>query len=86
MAIDDIVEQWDGIFFQSVKLLCAKVCEKLASAGIDPSSVDGLLDVFNVPSPFEGLETRYMQEKFYQETLQLVVSACVILILKVMLF
>ena len=75
MAVDDIVEAWDGIFSHSVQQLHARVREKLASAGIELNSVEGLQEVFqNVPSPFEGLETRYKQEKFYHETLQLVVS------------
>ena len=67
VAIDDIVEQWDGLFFQSVQPLQARVCEKLASAGIEPNSVEGLQKVFeNIPIPFEGIETRFKQEKFYQ--------------------
>ena len=75
VAIDDIVEDWDGLFSHSVQRLHARVREKLASAGIEISSIDGLQEVFEeVPSPFDGLETRHKQEKFYTETLGLVVS------------
>ena len=67
-AIDDIVEDWD-------LRLHARVRERLASAGIEISSIDGLQEVFeDVPSPFDGLETRHKQEKFYTESLGLVVS------------
>ena len=64
MAIDDIVEQWDGLFFQSMELLRAKVCDKLASAGIELTSVEGLQEVFqNVPSPFEGGLRQYLSRR-----------------------
>lgn len=74
VAIDDIVEECSSLFSHSVQRLYARVHEKLASSGIELNSVEGLQDVFqNVPSPFEGLETRYKQEKFFRETLNLVV-------------
>ena len=43
-------------------------------AGVDVEKMTGLQEVFNdIPSPFQGLETRYLQEKYYHENLGLVV-------------
>lgn len=75
VAIDDIVQEWDGLFSHTVQQLNARVRERLASAGVDADSVEGLQDVFqDYHSPFEGLETRHLQEKYFRENLGLVVS------------
>ena len=77
VAIDDIVQEWNGLFSHTLQRLHAEVRRTLAENGIDVSSVVGLPEVFqNAPSPFLGLETRHTQEKFYHETLGLVVSLC----------
>lgn len=74
-AIDDIVHDWDGLFSHTVKRLQARVKAKLATAGIDVDGIEGLQEVFqDVPNPFDGLQTRHMQEKYYHESLGLVVS------------
>ena len=71
VAIDDIVQEWGVLFSSSVHYLHARVRERIAS---EITSIDGLQEVFeDAPSPFEGLETRYKQEKFYTESLGLVV-------------
>ena len=73
-AIDDIVHEWDGLFTPTVQRLQSRIRAKLATAGIDIDEIEGLNEVFrDVPNPFEGLETCYKQEKFYRETLGLVV-------------
>ena len=55
----------------------SRIREVLSSGGIDLNSIDGLNEVFeDVPNPFVGLETRYLQEKYYLEELGLVVSFC----------
>ena len=55
--------------------LHAEVRRTMAENGIDVASIAGLPEVFqNMPSPFIGLETRHMQEKFYHENFGLVVS------------
>ena len=75
VAIDDIVHEWEGLFSHSVQQLHARIRAKLASIGIDVNDIEGLNEVFrDVPNPFEGLETRHKQEKFYREKLGLVVS------------
>ena len=77
VAIDDIIQEWNGLFSHTLQRLHADVQRTLAENGIDVSSVAGLPEVFqDAPSPFAGLETRHMQEKFYRETLGLVVSLC----------
>ena len=80
VAIDDIVQEWDGLFSHTVQRLNARVRERLASSSIDADSVEGLQDVFqDLPSPFEGLETRHLQEKYFRESLGLVVRLTLIL-------
>ena len=75
VAIDDIVQEWDGLFSHTVRQLQANVRAKLAAAGVDYRDVEGLPEIFdNVTSPFQELQTRYMQEKYYREFLGLVVS------------
>lgn len=73
-AIDDIVNECDDVYSYTVRHIHAGVREKLAVAGIDASKVEGLEEVFcDVRSPFEGLETQYLQEKYYCNNLGLVV-------------
>ena len=47
-----------------------KVCQVLSSAGIDLTSVPGLDNLFGEDGvyrrPFLGLETKYLQEKYYK--------------------
>ncbi|MCG8626196.1 MAG: hypothetical protein MJE68_29890 [Proteobacteria bacterium] len=38
----------------------------MAAAGIDSNALPGLNEVFDhIPKPFDGLETRFKQEKYY---------------------
>ena len=54
--------------------LNARVREELSRSGVDIQGIAGLEEVFeDVPSPFEGLETRFLQEKYYRDMLGLVV-------------
>ena len=41
MAIDDIVNECDGVFSHTVQWIHARVWAKLAGTGIDESSVEG---------------------------------------------
>ena len=76
-AINDVVHEWGGIFSHTVQLMNSRIREVLSSSGIDLNSINGLNEVFvDVPNPFMGLETRYLQEKYYLEELGLVVSLC----------
>ena len=67
VAIDDIVEGSRSLFCQTFDRLQAGVKSQLAEVGVDPGSV-GLEGVFH------GLETCHLQEKYFHESLNLIVS------------
>ena len=74
VAIDDIVEGSRSLFCQTLTRLRAGVNAQLAEVGVDPDSV-GLEKIFkNIVDPFNGLETCYLQEKYFRESLYLIVS------------
>ena len=67
------VEGYTSLFQLTVRRLRANVTVKLAGAGIDVNSIEGLDDTFNdVPQPFEELETWYKQEKYFLDRIGLV--------------
>ena len=75
VIIDEIVDGFQSMFQYTVRRLRADVTAKLAAAGVDVNSILGLDDLFEqVPQPCEELETRHKQEKYFCETLGLVVS------------
>ena len=75
IALDDIVEEWGDLFSHTVKRLSATVCAKLSSTGINVEDIDGLDQLFeDLPHPFEGLKTRFLQKNFFRESLGLVVG------------
>ena len=60
-AIDDIIQEWNGLFSHTLQRLHAEVWRTLAENGIDVSSIAGLPEIFqSAPSPFLGLETCHM--------------------------
>ena len=74
VAIDDIVEGSRSLFCQTLDRLQAGVKSQLAEVGVDPGSV-GLEGVFkDIVDPFHGLETCHLQEKYFHESLNLIVS------------
>ena len=75
VAIDDIVEGTRGLFFQVLERTKAGVRAILAEAGVDSDSIL-LDDVYkSVLDPFSGIHTCYLQEKYFHEKLNLIVSA-----------
>ena len=75
VVIDEIVGEWDTLFSHTTLRIQAGVRASLAAAGIDSNALPGLNEVFdNIPKPFDGLETRFKQEKYYRESLFLIVS------------
>lgn len=75
VVINDIVENCKGLFSQTIEHVHAGVRAKLADSGMDPESVSGLCNLFkDVVDPFDGLETCYLQEKYFHEKLGLIVS------------
>ena len=59
------------------------VIQKIRSAGLDPDTVPGLSEVFDPNSlygkPFQGLETQYLQQKYFRENFSMVVSRILII-------
>ena len=75
VAIDDMVEGCRGLFAQAVSRVRAGVRATLATAGIEPDEIEGLKDVFEeMVDPFNGLETCHKQEKYFRDSLGLIVS------------
>ena len=69
ITIDDIVEGNSALLSSTVQHIEAGV---KAECGLDP---DIVTDIFkDLPNPFNGIETRYLQEKFYHEHFGLIVS------------
>ena len=78
VGIDDIVQGATGLFYQVSDCLQAGIRAKLAEADIDFEAIHGLDDVFNdLPNPFCGIETSYLQENYYRQSLGLVSMICV---------
>ena len=72
VAVDDVVNGCKSLFCQTILRVQAGVRAKLAESGVDPSAIHGLDSAFeDVTNPFEGLETRYLQEKSFRDTLGL---------------
>lgn len=81
VVIDEVVDGCQSMFQHTVRRLRADVTAKLAAAGVDVSNILGLDDLFEqVPQPFEDLETRHKQEKYFRENLGLIVSNNIIII------
>ena len=76
VAINDVVDGASEIFAQTVVRLKAGVRHKLAEIGIDEShSKNFEEDVFGtLTDPFAGLETNYLQEKYFKENFNVPVS------------
>lgn len=63
------------VCLHTVGVVKASVKSTLGNAGICFSNIDGLDEVLmNVPDVFEGLETTYMQEKYFRDHFNLMVS------------
>ena len=72
VAVDDIVEGYKSLFGSTVQCLKARVRAKLADEGLTSTLCD---DVFEDPIfPFNGIETAHLQEKYFQESLGIIVS------------
>lgn len=79
VALDGIEEDFTLILQETVRTLREEVNLCLRASGLSISVIDGLPSVFNNPStlnPFNELESKYKQEKFYRENLNFLVSTC----------
>lgn len=73
-AINDIVEDSRGLFVHQMERLKAGIRAKLAAEGLDPHSF-GLDEVYKeMMDPFSGINTFFLQEKYYRDEFNLIVS------------
>lgn len=72
-AIDVLVEETGSIFDRTFR---AGIRDKVAAAGVDPETLqlDHVFDELHVTNPSDGLKTKHHQEKYFGESLQLIVS------------
>lgn len=77
-AVNDILQDTRAIVEYSIDVLKHKVVNKLESLEImsseEISSIQDLFSSSSLRNPFEGLETQYRQEKYFQEHFNYVVS------------
>ena len=75
VALTDVISGCERVVKETVERLKAGVSHRLSSAGINPSSVAGLEDLFSQSeSPFNGLTTKHLQHQFYVKHLGMIVS------------
>ena len=80
VALDDVIDGCQRVILQRSNDIKKQVWEVLTASGIDPDGVNGLESIFESEyNPFSGLETKYKQEKYFQEQLGLVVSFMILL-------
>ena len=73
-AIDELIQETSSIFDCTFSMFRARIREKIAAAGVDPTSLQ-LDSVFDeLTDPFDGLKTKHFQEKYFRDSLQLIVS------------
>ena len=83
VAINSIVEESRGLFYQTMERVRAAIQAKRADKGIDENIID-FDDIFeSTVDPFRGLETCYLQEKYFNDQLGLAVSTIIIWFLRV---
>ena len=69
-AIDDMIDESTAIFDRTISMIKAGVREKMASSGVDVE-IDDVYE--NLACPFDGLKTKYYQEKYFKEFMNLIV-------------
>lgn len=74
-AVQHVVKQTQAIFKHTLGRIQAGVDEHLSRNGIDVEALPPLDDMFDkMDDPFRGLSTTFLQEKFYRENLECIVS------------
>lgn len=75
VALDDVVNGSRALFSETINRVQASVEANLAETGFDPDSIPGLRDAFrNVADPFKDLETQFLQQKYFRDKFNLIVS------------
>ena len=73
-AVDELIDGTSSIFDHTFSMLRAGIREKLATSGVDVGPLE-LDSVFNeLCDPFDGLKTKHFQEKYFKDSLRLIVS------------
>ena len=72
-AIQTVISGCQNMLDYNIKRIQAGVNERLCKCGLDPQDLK-LDEVFSMSDPFDGLQTIYMQEKFYYENFGCIVS------------
>ena len=68
VAVEDVIKGCRRVCQQSLSLAKESVLSALSDAGVRSVDVPGLDASFStVPDPFEGIDTAYLREKFYNE-------------------
>ena len=76
-TVDGILSDTEEIAGRIVSRLQQRVLAILDEAEVDPKEIPGFLEVFEGPEilrPFNGLNTEYLQDKYFRENMGLVVS------------
>ncbi len=78
VALQSVIEGVTSLTQIRLTVLHGDVCSKLQAAGISPSSIPGLDELFDIERPFGrpfmGLETQHQQLAFYKAHFGLIVS------------
>lgn len=76
-AIDDIVSGYQSIFDHALQEIKYQILdqESLLKDGVDSDIVEKALSSNDNPKPFSGLETAYLQRKYYQQEFGMLVRS-----------
>ena len=66
VAISDVVDGCRTLCSQAADDIHKAMKERLLECGIEPLVLEEL-DSIDIPDPFEGLSTAYLQEKYFRE-------------------
>ena len=81
VALDGILQDTKSIIEHSLDTLEVKVVEKLEESGMSGNEICSIRDLFSsVRNPFEGLESQYKQEQFFEQHFNYVASLKLVLI------
>ena len=76
-SLDSLTSDFTNILQKIIEQLKSDINRCLQTSGINMESIQGLSETFNqenITNPFHQLESRYQQEKFYREHLNLLVG------------
>lgn len=73
-----VVEGCQSLFQNTLARVKEGVRDKLSHSGIDYSDVGELDSAFDLPDPFEALDTIYLQDTYFKEHFHYLVCMCYI--------